>query len=55
MANRKHVAQLKQGVDAWNQWRRANPKIRPNLFRADLIRASLSGQIYVGPIWVRPI
>ena len=43
MANRKHVARLKQGVEAWNQWRRNNPKIRPNLSRADLIRASLRG------------
>ena len=43
MANRKHVALLKQGVEAWNAWRRAHPRIRPNLFRADLTRASLSG------------
>src|SRR3954466_4705977 len=43
MANKKHVARLKQGVEAWNQWRRMNPKIRPNLSRADLIRASLRG------------
>src|SRR3954453_16806400 len=43
MANRKQVALLKQGVEAWNAWRRAHPKIRPNLFRADLTRASLSG------------
>jgi uncharacterized protein YjbI with pentapeptide repeats len=43
MANRTHVARLKQGVEAWNQWRRDNPKIRPNLSRADLIRASLRG------------
>src|SRR5215203_6713785 len=43
MANKKHVARLKQGVEAWNQWRRENPKIRPNLSRADLIRASLRG------------
>src|SRR5215217_626187 len=42
MANRKHVAWLKQGVEAWNQWRRENPKIRPNLSRADLFRANLS-------------
>jgi uncharacterized protein YjbI with pentapeptide repeats len=43
MANKKHVAQLKQGVEAWNQWRRENPKTRPNLSRAGLIRASLRG------------
>ena len=43
MANKKHVARLKQGVEAWNQWRRENPKIRPNLSRADLRRADLRG------------
>jgi uncharacterized protein YjbI with pentapeptide repeats len=43
MANRTHVALLKEGVEAWNQWRRENPKTCPNLFRADLTRASLSG------------
>ena len=43
MANRKHVARLKQGVEAWNQWRRESPKIRPNLSRTVLIRASLTG------------
>ena len=56
MANKKHVARLKQGVEAWNQWRRENPKIRPDLSRAGLIRASLSGaRTCAGPIWVRPI
>jgi uncharacterized protein YjbI with pentapeptide repeats len=43
MANRNHVTRLKQGVDVWNQWRRENPKTRPNLSRAGLIRASLRG------------
>ena len=31
MASKKHVARLRQGVDAWNQWRRENPKICPDL------------------------
>jgi uncharacterized protein YjbI with pentapeptide repeats len=31
MANPEHVAILKQGVDAWNQWRRENPATKPNL------------------------
>ena len=25
MANEEHLARLKQGVEAWNQWREANP------------------------------
>jgi hypothetical protein len=40
MANEKHVALLKQGVAAWNAWRREND-IRPDLSEADLSRADL--------------
>ena len=41
MANDEHVAMLKQGVDAWNAWRRENPHIRPDLLGADLSGADL--------------
>jgi hypothetical protein len=54
MASKKHVARLRQGVEAWNQWRRENPKICPDLSRAVLIRASLSGAICAGPISSTP-
>ena len=30
MANEEHLKILKQGVDAWNQWRKENPKIMPD-------------------------
>jgi hypothetical protein len=43
MANDEHVAILKQGVKAWNAWRRENPDIRPDLSNADLRGADLSG------------
>lgn len=58
MANREHLDILNQGVETWNQWRDANPNIRPdlqlaslngkdlckiNLSRADLSGADLSG------------
>jgi uncharacterized protein YjbI with pentapeptide repeats len=44
MANDEHVALLKQGVDAWNAWRQANPDIRhPDLRGANLTEANLSG------------
>jgi uncharacterized protein YjbI with pentapeptide repeats len=48
MANDEHVALLKQGVDAWNEWRQNNPDIRldlskANLSGADLNRANLNG------------
>ena len=36
MANEEHVALLKQGVDAWNAWRRETPDARPDLHGADL-------------------
>jgi Pentapeptide repeats (8 copies) len=43
MANQQHLDVLKQGVDPWNQWRRAHPEIRP-----DLSEAHLSGAVLVG-------
>src|SRR3954470_6294932 len=41
MANTEHVALLKQGVEAWNQWRRHNPQARPDLSQANLSGAHL--------------
>jgi len=41
MANEKHVALLKQGVDVWNKWRKANPDIMPDLRGANLSGAVL--------------
>ena len=29
MADEKHVALLKQGVEVWNAWRQKTPDIRP--------------------------
>jgi uncharacterized protein YjbI with pentapeptide repeats len=43
MANPKHLAVLKEGVGAWNQWRDENRKIRPDLREAVLSGADLSG------------
>src|SRR5215210_5246089 len=42
MANRKQLALLKQGVEAWNAWRREHPKVCPDLFGASLFGADLS-------------
>ncbi len=46
MANEEHLKILKQGVEAWNEWREKNPPITPglagaNLYKADLTRANL--------------
>jgi hypothetical protein len=43
MANPDHLAILKQGVDAWNQWRVESPEIVPDLSDANLKEAKLSG------------
>ena len=43
MANEEQLAILKQGVEAWNKWRHANPRIRPDLGEAVLMEAGLSG------------
>ena len=43
IANPEHLAILGQGVEAWNQWRRAHPDIEPDLYLADLRGADLTG------------
>src|SRR5262245_28769522 len=36
MANLEHLEILKQGKGPWNQWRKENPDITPDLSNADL-------------------
>jgi hypothetical protein len=43
MANPKHLNMLKQGVDAWNQWRHTHLDIQPNLFEASLRGSQFQG------------
>ena len=43
MANEEHLKILKQGVEAWNEWREKNPQITPDLSKANLYKADLSG------------
>jgi hypothetical protein len=42
MANEEHLEILKQGVEAWSQWRKENPDTRPDLRQANLTKACLS-------------
>jgi len=42
MTNRAHLNILNQGVKTWNQWRDANPNIRPDLQLANLHGKDLS-------------
>lgn len=48
MANEKHVALLKQGIESWNAWRKENPDNKidlreANLYNTDLFGANLRG------------
>ena len=43
MANSSHVEILKAGPNEWNEWRTANPDVRPDLAGSDFSRASLNG------------
>ena len=42
MANQDHLNILRQGVKAWNEWRKANPDIRPDLSGANLSGMNLN-------------
>jgi uncharacterized protein YjbI with pentapeptide repeats len=60
MANDEHVAMLRKGVDAWNEWRFEKPLNIPdlsgtnlsgtNLTGANLTEANLSGANFSGTI-----
>jgi uncharacterized protein YjbI with pentapeptide repeats len=41
MANQEHLDIIKQGVKAWNQWRREHPEVQPDLSGTDLSDANL--------------
>jgi uncharacterized protein YjbI with pentapeptide repeats len=45
MANQDHVARLKQGVVAWNAWRRENETVVPDLMGANLSGINLDGDL----------
>lgn len=43
MANAEHVATLKEGMEAWNAWRRASPGTPPDLSDLNLSGVNLEG------------
>ncbi len=43
MANPEHLAKLREGVAVWNAWRAENPDVRPDLNKANLTGAHLTG------------
>lgn len=53
MANPEHLAKLKEGIEIWNEWRKVNKDVRPNLTEAnlsglDLHEANFSQVIFWG-------
>ena len=48
MANRQQLSILKQDTLAWNEWRKKNPDIRPDLYEAALADADLRGANLAG-------
>jgi uncharacterized protein YjbI with pentapeptide repeats len=41
VANPEHLAKLKEGVQAWNEWRSKNPQTTPDLIRAEIADLNL--------------
>lgn len=42
MAAEEHLKILNRGVNAWNEWRQRNTRIRPDFTNADLSHFNLS-------------
>jgi len=42
MANTEHLDKFYDGIEAWNQWRKENPEIKPDLTLASLLGIHLS-------------
>lgn len=42
MANAEHLKILKQGIGVWNNWRKNNPDVKPDLSYANLDKANLN-------------
>jgi hypothetical protein len=45
MANQDHVNKLKEGVHVWNQWRKDNPNVEPNLKGETIPSLNMSADI----------
>lgn len=48
MGDPSHVAMLQKGVPAWNDWRKANPRLQPDLTHVDLSGQDLCGVDFRG-------
>ena len=54
MANPEHLAILKQGVEAWNEWREEHSEVTPDFGEADLRGADLSNARLSGDVLWNP-
>jgi uncharacterized protein YjbI with pentapeptide repeats len=54
MANTEHLKILKQGVEAWNKWRKENPDVIPDLSEMDLCSKGFKTPGYCGA-WLSDI
>jgi uncharacterized protein YjbI with pentapeptide repeats len=43
MANEEHLAKLNEGREPWNEWRKENPDVIPDLSDASFVQADFSG------------
>jgi Pentapeptide repeats (8 copies) len=53
MANEEHLRVLRQGVEAWNTWRKDNPETKPDLRKANLLGADLYAADLYGAVLYR--
>ena len=49
MADNHHLKLLTDRWGGWNEWRRQNPDVRPDLSGADLERQLLIGVVAIAP------
>jgi len=50
MANRLHLSILERGVEEWNNWRKDNPDIKPDLSRSEIFGSNTHCFIWRGKI-----
>jgi|GEM_PF-1482060 len=53
MANQEHIDIVKQGTEAWNEWRLRNPDVVPDLSGADLRGINLDASFPGSPRFIR--
>jgi hypothetical protein len=56
MVNRKHLAELKKGVESWNKWRKDNLDVKPDSSEVDFtLREVVGADFKPTPMVLGPI